>query len=156
MRRCLLVTAAVCALLTGCSAETSSTPSSTSAPAPSLPTGTPPASARPDVITESDLGSAKNVVWREDIDYENVKVTNEDLTTTAGAYQLQAVCSAGRVKISADRTSEKTIDCTGALGPGLDICTTKTGLLVSVERLGGPLGDLAWQLKKVDAQRCTK
>jgi hypothetical protein len=96
------------------------------------------------------------VVWREDINYESKTVNNEDLTLPAGAYQLQAVCTAGRVKISASHSAATQVGCSGALGPGLNICTTKAGLFVSVERLAGPLGDLVWQLKKVSAQRCAK
>jgi hypothetical protein len=97
-----------------------------------------------------------DVLWREDVNYDSKTVNNEDLTLPAGAYQVQAVCTAGRVKVSANHSSSTEVGCTGALGPGLNICTTKPGLFVSVERLAGPLGDLVWQVKKVSAQRCAK
>lgn len=93
------------------------------------------------------------VVWREDVNYDSKTARNEDVTLAAGAYQVQAACSTGKVKLVAPGGSLP-VACSGALGPGLNVCTTKPGLIVAVERMAGPVGDLVWQLKRVDAQRC--
>lgn len=109
--------------------------------------------ARPDVIKSGDLGSMTGVVWREDVNYDSKTARNEDVTLAAGAYQVQAACSTGEVKLVAPGGSLP-VACSGALGPGINVCTTKPGLIVAVERMAGPVGDLVWQLKRVDAQRC--
>jgi hypothetical protein len=157
----VLAVAATCAAAAGCSARNdtvlSAPPSSPVAAAP-RPSGTSSSTPRaePDLLTADSVGSMAGVVWREDINYETSAASNEDLSVPAGAYELQAVCTAGRVKLTANRTTSMELGCSGALGPGLKVCTTRTGVFASVARLHGPVGDLVWQLKRVSGHHCSR